>query len=46
MLWDSVELRLERRILNRENPGSSPLTAVSKLGTFRSLHVDPVQSAV
>ena len=32
--------------LNRENPGSNPLAAVSKLWQFRSSHVATVQSAV
>ena len=36
--------RLERRAVNRENPGSNRL--VSKLWQFRSSHVATVKSAV
>ena len=32
--------------LNRENPGSNPLAAVSKLWQFHSSHVDTVHLAV
>ena len=36
----------ERRSLSRENPGSNPLAAVSKLWQFRSSHVATIHSAV
>ena len=38
--------RLERRTLNRENPGSNPLAADSKLWQFRSSHVATAHSAI
>ena len=34
------------RTLNRKNPGSNPLAAVSKLREFHSLHVASVHSVV
>ena len=38
--------RLESRALNRENPGSNRLAAVSNLCQFRSSHVATVHLAV
>ena len=38
--------RLERWALDRENPGSNLLAAVSKLCQFRPSHVATVQSVV
>ena len=35
----AVVLCLEHRTLTRDNPGSNPLAAVTKLGQFRSLHI-------
>ena len=46
IVWGAVGLWLEHRTLNQESPGSNLLTAVSKLGQFRSLHVASVHSAV
>ena len=40
----TVEVRIGA--LNRENPGSNPLPAVSKLSQFRSSHVATIHSAV
>ena len=34
-----MESGLEHRTINRENPGSNPLAAISKLGQFHSLNV-------
>ena len=41
-----VCVRGEGGTLNRENPGSNDLAAVSKLGQFISLRVAPVHSAI
>ena len=41
-----VGLWLEHRTLNRENPSSYPLAAVSKLWQYHSPHVATVHSPV
>ena len=43
---DAVARWLEYQTLDRENPGSNPLAAVSKLGQFRSPHFASVHAAV
>ena len=44
-LWGAVAQRLECRTLNRENPGSNPLAAVSKLAIC-SPHIAAVHSLI
>ena len=46
LLWREVAQWLEHRTLNRENPGSNPLAAVSKFWQFRSTHFATVHSSV
>ena len=45
MQWGAVALGLRRRTLNRENPGSNHLAAVSKRWQFHSPHVATVHTA-
>ena len=45
-MWGAVAQWLESRALNRENPGSNPLAAVSNLRQLRPSHVATVHSAV